>query len=125
MMKMTDRELDALVAEKVMGWIIGYPLADAPDGMPPRPPGDTRSHYDYPVLVPAYSTDITAAWQVVEKMEDLGYHWRFANVIPSSDPIVYTMKFMRMDTDAKETEFTAPLAICRAALKAVEVENDG
>lgn len=78
-------EMDALVAEKVMGWRwrkssatgrrclfspTRWPewftaLADGTEGIV----GD----WDRPTHIPRYSTDIAAAWEVVEKMRANGY----------------------------------------------------
>jgi hypothetical protein len=115
------RELDALVAEKVMGlpkpihevfWFIRYPHVDGP--------------------LPAYSTDIAAAWEVVEKMkadhfdlclevEQSRTSARFELVGPAYDgglgpavPIVKSTGQVNGDN--------APHVICRAALKAVGYE---
>ena len=89
-------ELDALVAEKVMGWA----------------PGERGT--------PAFSTSIAAAWEVVEKMRadklsvTLTGYWEgstgkwWVNVLDN----VETVATVRTDT--------APHAICLAALKAVE-----
>ncbi len=94
------RELDALVAEKVMG------------DLPPRG-----------YSIPDYSTSISAAWEVVEKLiadshiVALGVSW---------DAAKDHWKFLMRDFgEIVNTEYwpsapTAPLAICRAALKAVD-----
>jgi hypothetical protein len=107
------RELDALVAKKVMESV---------------PCDKWRQFTDYPVLwvkntgecnhtgcypsqegPPYYSTSIAAAWEVVEKM-------RF-NVwcLCGSWEAGYPLGPVRGNAS------TAPLAICRAALKAVAV----
>jgi hypothetical protein len=52
-------------------------------------------------------------------MEEQGYNFWMNSVIPGSDPIVYRVKFSPIVRDYV-TEFTAPLAICRAALKAIK-----
>lgn len=57
------RELDALVAEKVMGW------DDSGDG-------EWRNEFDRPIesiRLWRPSTDISAAWEVVEKMNELDF----------------------------------------------------
>ncbi|MEZ0208844.1 MAG: hypothetical protein ACAH17_01550, partial [Candidatus Paceibacterota bacterium] len=60
------RELDALVAEKVMG-IKHIHYSDPVNGMIGRAPKGR----DY-MQVPNYSTDIAAAWTVVQKVGLLG-----------------------------------------------------
>ena len=84
---MNDRELDALVAEKVMGWTYwrskhGHWIVTDPDGMtheplfanlPPNFDSDTGKKNPDPIWhdgldLPSYSTDIAAAWLVAEKI---------------------------------------------------------
>jgi hypothetical protein len=97
------REMDALVAEKVMGY------ERVPD-IKPYGFGDAWLQH--------YSTDIAAAWQVVGKLENNDFWWEASNVVPNSDPIVYEWKFVTVGRQGEACEFTAPLAICRAALLA-------
>lgn len=132
------RELDALVAEKVMGW---------------KPPDDieTLRFFDEryrnsafnPVSqnefwlgfnedgsrclmrLPYYSTDIAAAWEILEhfRLQDKG-------LLIEADKRGYTVTnandFMLRGWDAGQVfeinAATAPLAICLAALKAVGVK---
>ena len=110
------RELDALVAEHVMGWSLNSNnFGHVPRGWPPEmTPLDTN--YD-PVDVPAYSTDIAAAWEVVEKMnaEDI----RLELYSPYGDPHWACQFWMEGELVAGAGVDTAPHAICLAALKAV------
>lgn len=97
-------ELDALVAEKIF------------NDTPPRGYG-----------VPDYSTDIAAAWEVVEKMASKGFDAEVMSLssgLPSVDDnhrcycefqVPWRIGFNRLRAFAP----TVPLAICRAALKAV------
>lgn len=92
------REMDALVME----WVTKFTVNDN-------------------FYIPHYSTDISAAWQVVDKMKERGLgfaihcgeNWR---------PIAL------FDKEESENDWigaeTAPLAICRAALLAVCNEPD-
>jgi hypothetical protein len=97
-------EIDKLVAERVMGW------DDFADKWLKNPE-------DLKLLVPKYSSNIADAWLVVEKMQN---HFNF----------FLARHFAAFDGkweaifEGKEGEFvadapTAPLAICRASLKAV------
>jgi hypothetical protein len=92
-------ELDALVAEQVMGWKhfpkpFGYP------GTWERPDGST----EYGLLPPHYSTDIKSAWEIVEKMLSTG------------DQTLY-LAFVRYLADGLVApEHIACLRLCRAAL---------
>lgn len=117
------RELDALVAEKVMGWhiVTDFDL---------RPP---EKHWNnakgYVCLVAGNklndgremkgfspSTDIADAWKVVEKMRERGLdvYLRFVST--------WTAEFDSVSGDVNgfADADTAPLAICLAALKAVQ-----
>lgn len=91
------RELDALVAEHVM---------------------DVNAHANSKMNpLPYYSTDIAAAWQVVEKLAKKEILFVIDNLMPGKS-------FRVTAHNIKRTEFfayaeTAPHAICLAALKAV------
>lgn len=129
------RELDAIIAQMVMGWAIcGYAAYDDwlarsnrgdvdivfidRDGVVWRAVGDLCNVW-------SPSTDIAAAWQVVEK---LGYNWNlYRDVGKCGDDcetqgdklyrFIYAAPGMPMEG---VTADTAPLAICLAALKAIE-----
>ncbi len=112
------KEMDALVAEKVMGW----PTTGMAAGASYREAN-----------MPAYSTDIAAAWQVVEKLRTIGwfielnddrpptgkqrwncwFHWPYGPVLPEEWP--------SGEPDAGVAG-VAPEAICLAALAAVGAE---
>ena len=97
------RELDALVAEKVMGWTNvrfichGLSLRGEVDGEPSE-------------KVPFYSVDIDAAWDVVEK---IGTSFTLER---------YNRWYVEFGDRYSAAADTAPHAICLAALKAVGVE---
>lgn len=106
---MAGRELDALVAEKVMGIAVNrFGEVIQPGmgvGMPRR-----------------YSTDIASAWGVVEKMQADGWFFKV------EDGALHTCWYAdfiisepgRPPKGPRRTQAdTAPLAICLAALKAV------
>lgn len=103
------RELDAIIAEKVMGWT----LADGTRW-------ETRRELGYDILIGnwAPSTSIADAWQVVEKLNRSKYEilvgtfrGRWNVQITDNGNMVVT----------QEGE-TAPLAISLAALKTLEVK---
>ena len=111
-----SRELDALVAEKVMGWQDARAFFPWPESgvmldnyamMPPHG-GAIRDI----AHVPHYSTDIAAAWEVWETLRSRDYYIAFTDtgygVFEGDDWLLVT------EAD------TAPLAICRAALEAVK-----
>ncbi len=114
-------ELDALVAEKVMGCRVVH-CRDGTYKL--RVPGS----YDRVDFVtaegarsacPKYSTDIAAAWEVMEKMAKEGYK---PCVGMNGHCWDATMRVDIATTTEDEwmSANTAPLAICRAALAAVE-----
>ena len=117
------REMDALVAETVMGWtnvsdnIYGYG-----EHLVGHPPGDTDRVPWKRDFVPAYSTDIAAAWEVFETL----------TADPSSYPFAQVHRLWLEDTNSwgwgvsvphwSSIEIlgsgaTAPEALCRAALR--------
>lgn len=110
-MTMDLRKIDALVAEKVMGWLSLNGCL--------YPPGAFSDHVvvDIMVLVPRYSTSIAAAWEVVEKLTGE----EFQVFITASD----FETFVQVQRDGALCErgaAKAPLAICLAALTAVGVK---
>jgi hypothetical protein len=133
------RELDALIAEKVMGI---DPTADDQLLYDKRYltkydakrilAGETsvgivlsndKSFNDVVKFLPGcphYSTDIAAAWQVVEKMEQrLDLCW-----LGPGDVWVAVLGNGEEDYQYGDAMApTAPLAICRAALKAIGEDN--
>ena len=136
---MTDRELDAKVAEVVMGWsAVEYDAGDARTmgvchGTPPGPKSDhiadlslhgtgTGSYH-----IPRYSTTGDGMLAVVEAMRGRGWSMQ-ANTSPAQTPVVW---FSKVDhtkalTDAAHYQGqavadadTLPRAVSLAALRAV------
>lgn len=118
---MTPREIDALVASKVMGLVpCSNPIGKCELAAKGLCWGTGGAGTD---LMP-YSTDIAAAWEVVEKMQadgwftsatdqthhSMGWAWRFHH---HSNGKLDAHAFARGK---------APMAICLAALKAVGVD---
>ena len=94
--------LDSLIAEKLMNWL-------------PKNREETWA------LIPCYSTDIAAAWLVVEKLKALNQRLGLSQgIVDQDEEWVFTFTDW---TTTKRSEpvyaETAPLAICRAALKTV------
>lgn len=152
------RELDALVAEKVMGLMPGKDFGEWPehdwlknedgsvdifamDADTHNGPRCIRCNYGYchhcqtrptqPCVkspVP-YSTGILFAWRIVEHMKKNHTHGVFSITGPSDEHnkwfCIFEKKWRGHNLDAKDhfdwpSADTAPLAICKAALKAVE-----
>ncbi len=128
------RELDAQIAERVMGFkwnesrcrVCGWPLgATVDEGCIPtncslRPPPPHRA--DEPA---AYSTSDRAALNVVEHMIGLGYHWKINTPFDprTRDGQLYHAGFTEWGVsgwngrpDHRACGETLALAICRAAL---------
>jgi len=122
-------ELDALISEKVMGWKhVKFnetrSIFNDPDSPLIKWAGGIPPDYSFKggVPVPPYSTDIRAAWAVVEKLNL--FHTRMDK---EGLDIGYCL---RQSLDGWEVYYryggaitrqpTAPLAICLTALKVVE-----
>lgn len=95
--------------------------------------GEIERYHDWDRLLPAYESDIAAAWLVVERMRELGYWCNIHSPGIKADDNdkrreTWLIEFCRwvpykathiMDT-MKADASTAPLAICRAAIAATE-----
>jgi len=89
----SNRDLDALVAKKVMG--------------------RDESHYHY-TEIPNYSTAIGPAFDVVVKMRE--WEWLLGLWVETDGS--WTCQVQTATWEGQETAKTAPEAICRAALAA-------
>lgn len=107
------RELDLLIAEKVMGYDpIENMVYDAQPPISVVPPWRP---------LPYYSTDIAAAWEVVEKMREESVYSFIDNT--QSPGGKYFCSMVTIDKGmAGARAATAPHAICLAALRAKGVE---
>ena len=94
------REMDLLVAIRLMGEDASLLKVNREDSY-------FENH------LPRYSTDIAAAWEVVEKMQSFDLEMEY--------PGEWRASAMLAGSDWGQTisDQTAPLAICRAALLAV------
>ena len=116
------RELDALVAEKVMGWerIV---MKDKPGAVSwPHPPKGFDVNHNRWSIIPHYSTDIAAAWEVVEKLAP-EFEWILENDVKDGgwSAIIYKWEGTSVVSSpiGRSDADTAPHAICLAALAAV------
>ena len=100
---LASRQTDALIAEKVMELRLDWEFAEFQNGEPAVP--TLRDKYDEIGILPFYSTDISAAWDIVEKLK--------LTIEPSALNQWYVHKGIGSNGIYAET---APLAICRAAL---------
>ena len=112
---MDNRELDALVAEKVMD----YRKDRAGNLLPPNFLGTP-----WQALVnsgaPPFSTDIAAAWQVIERWDEQGWDWEITT--GKNNIHVWVLTDNERVFAHRGIAPEAPLAICLAALKACGVE---
>ena len=119
------REMDALVAERVMGWRV---MAEYEPGVIKCLVDGNQCEVNPPEF-PRYSTDIAAAWEVVMELlhrgfstaiesEDRGAHWfRISGGEAPEGPC-----YLPNGEVCCSSLVSAPHAICLAALKAVGVE---
>lgn len=113
------RELDALVAEKIMGYDVKWLPTALSDSQPHYANSDEGSGWLY---CRHYSTDIAAAWLVVERMQcidDRGW-WPQVTWLQDFDGVNKWQASMHAPPRVwSAMADTAPLAICLAALAAL------
>jgi len=122
---MNLREIDRLVAEKVMGWKVskgrsGLEWYEA----------NENGKFEFIRSVTDFepSTDIRDAWQVVEKMRE-GKIFSLCDAWDENDEPIFYANFQYNDgyhvVNYDAYAETAPLAICLAALEACGIEVGG
>jgi len=134
-----DREMDILIAQalgkEVCARREAIDLHNA--AFPNPPPWDSWYNGDFylkedPVpctglaRLPHYSTDIADAWEIIELLCERD--WGRVDISRTKlPPTGYYQCIMRWATHAEAVAYgeTAPLAICRAALKAVRAGDAG
>lgn len=129
--KLPPRERDAIVAERVMGWTPNYPGGWL---HPPKSIANRKAYIDKEgcSVIQPYSTDIAAAWEVVNKITLLrvGPLWLSGpRLYPDRDGEEWRACFScevfgGEDFRNLSRADSAPLAICTAALKAVSFVTD-
>jgi hypothetical protein len=122
-------ELDAMVTERVLEW----EWKRSPDAYPephyawvaPRPQNLGGGEWEVARHTPAFSTDIAAAWQVVEKIRSQGRYFEIGSAVEGDNETwTCVVGQLREDDPTGDRPLvfdcaTAPLAICLASLKAV------
>lgn len=109
-------ELDALVAERVMGWVrtnrsrFGIAPAGPVFWGPPDGEGSVTT------VLPRFSTDIAAAFEVVDRMQGREYGWDLW--LPNSAGFQRVAKVYNGSGEWTAKGDTLPEAICRAAIAA-------
>ncbi len=120
---MTDRELDARVAEKIMELkpaLVEDDMTVFTRGREWLLRGDWYYEGDgFVDEVPYYSTDIAAAWKVIERLQQRGI-WLCSLEGKWKNLYRVILEWRREGLQhAQVMESSAPLAICLAALEAV------
>jgi len=144
------RELDSMIAEKVMGYTVKDTSSDETpwrqcygclykddldDIIEIEPINDDSPASNYNRCLRQYSTDISAAWQLVEPLDENGerrFYFDVKSVVCGGwvcevhDERKFVSRLHKGGDFASggcliacEFSDTAPLAICKAALKAV------
>ena len=121
-------ELDALIAEKVMG--LKLRKKKVPNGH-----GHPAAHYnlvdfwysDHEKIghLPHYSTDISAAWQVMEKLKARVTYPGYVDVATNNDKGGWSCCLVERSGEGGHPAISAPtaqLAICLTALDAVGIK---
>ncbi len=115
---MNNREIDRLIAEKVMEWeVIEYKNINT------TVIDDGEFPYEIEEFKP--SKDMADAWEVVEKLRKFRA-FSIHDAWDEEDNLIYSARFLYADgahvIEYQAYDKTAPLAICKAALKSVGVE---
>lgn len=117
------RELDALVAEKVMGWQ-WFPSSVNSEQLVLVPDQGAvllvRWGQMVTELVPPYSTEIAAAWEVLERLRQPDYYE------PSDGPwgrFIDNLNYNYKHSISRLMFDLSPFVICHAALKSVGVDT--
>lgn len=116
---MTDREIDVLVAEKVMGWKQVYWIGSSYRETYCKHVDASGKEVAGSIWPP--STNPAACQMVKDKISEYGYYWRIERT-PSGKITVAIWGNGNVTTVRGDNEFRA---ICLAALRAKGVEIDG
>ena len=113
------RELDEIIAEQVMGWTIIKGSQLPRNHWPWRTP-DKEITY----ALPAYSVDYYAIWDVINKLREHGMSFHAKGWIKTDNIEVRFSDWYATNGGNGKTVYAIassfPLAVCRAALKAME-----
>jgi len=107
------KEMDALIAEKVMGW---KKLSGKVNILVRQSIDLIMLNDGAQELVPRYSTDISAAWEVIQHFLGTGRKRPKIDRVSEGE---WRVQIDDWEPDAVAYSSSAPLAICRAAMLAV------
>lgn len=116
------RELDAMIAEKVMGWAPVLHYGERGTGYWAPSGCESDGAWVTDGDVPFYSADMAAAWEVVEEMARRGWKVDVQSRCPPRWA-VHVNFALPITGRVFERSDSAPHAICLAALKALEVSQ--
>ena len=106
------REMDELILVHVFDYEkLPYPAE-------PKFQKPTKDGVECAYHINRYSTDISAAWDVVKEMSAKGY-WCYMGTLSSVSYAVFTHESLIPLEKGRASVYDLPLAICRAALLAV------
>jgi hypothetical protein len=114
------RKIDALVAEHIFEKVVYFSDGEfvKADGTPIHDYRMRDKKGSYREFTPHYSTDIAAAWEIVEKL-----HGQSFRIETGSDGVNrYRCFSYYKDTNISVRATTAPLAICLLALKVMGID---
>ncbi|MGB3568429.1 MAG: hypothetical protein WBA30_14905 [Priestia megaterium] len=114
---METKEIDALIAEKVMGWSVArFENINV-----------TEAYTESCTLIIGEdfspSTKIQTAWLVVEELKQQGFYSFHTDLSLDSGQEWWSWHFSKGVNNYGSQQETAPLAICMAALKAFNIEE--
>lgn len=120
--KLSDRELDALCAQDVMGWTMHPQRERFPDrGWPQDADATCMRQFRGGISVPKYSTDPAASRDLRRKMEERGWAWevrgghgKFFSAFhwkKDWDSEIYTIHHFRSDNEERTVAIAALLAV--------------
>jgi hypothetical protein len=104
--------IDALIARTVLGWV---PDTRVPGAL--RPPGDGGPGVPLPTTPPKYSTDIRAAWLLVDYLIEQDIEVAvYTTTVEYRGGGLWACTLVDGGPSATASAETAALAICRATL---------
>ena len=130
---MEDRELDALVAEKAMGWtncsakaVFDYPVSGVGFGLGTPPEGWVGRHTDFSSRgeIPHFSTHMAPAFELMEKYGFVLLPFKQLGWVVCKDQQLesYNLKPRYLHAHYVAHADKAPRALCLAALKEMGVD---
>lgn len=115
---MDNREIDKQIAEKIMGWK-DLTLCEGGDDYPADIYGTDPEGTERIILYKNYSTRPDHAFEVVEKMKELGWYLNGLHALEGHD-VGWEAVFESAGDIKFESAGTPAMAICLAALETIK-----